>query len=192
MFVSGPGIHLSLLMLFHKAWAHWNPWASWMFNVFGAGGKSPKQSKDCGLLTFWWAVPAFQRNMGFSESMIVSKHAMQLWLSGFSWYVGISSFLDLLWGFFSKAFHFSFGYIPHCSVPLEKDHCRFKSLCKTFVPFTNLKGIGCLRKATVLYWRCPPAAVKNAKGLIRDHSFSKQNANKTGILFFKSYRLYMH
>lgn len=31
-----------------------------------------------------------------SKSVILSYHAMQLQLSGFSWYMGISSFLDLL------------------------------------------------------------------------------------------------
>lgn len=105
-------------------------------------------SKETWALASQWSYRNMPCSFGFQVFHAMSAQAV---------------FLDLLWFFFFKAFHFSFGYIPHCSVSLEKVHCRFKSLCKTFVPFTNLKCIWCLRKAAVLYWRCPPAAVKKCK-----------------------------
>lgn len=70
----------------------------------------------------------------------------------------------------------------------------FKASAKTFVPFTNLKGIWCLQKSDVLHRSCLPAAIENSKEPIWDHRFffKTKNANKASILFFKSYMLYVH
>lgn len=158
------------LKALHKSSAHWNLWASPVVSALEGRGK-PLMQTELELADLLMSHACFQKKQE------LYKVSDPIWtccaVSGFSWCTGLSvcvggggrSFGVVFLVF--KAFHFSFDWIWHCSVPPEKAYCSFQALWQNLcVAFANQDWIWCSQNADLLHWRCSPAAVrKTLQGL---------------------------